>query len=45
MTCVLHSCLELPDEGLGVIQGGTWAMTEAGLQALAGAGACPLEVV
>ena len=45
MTFVLHSCLELPDEGLGVIQGGTWAMTEAGLRALAGAGVCPLEVV
>lgn len=45
MTFVLHSCLELPDEGLGVIQGGTWVMSEAGLQALAGAGACPLEVL
>ena len=45
MTFVSHSCLELPDEGLGVIQGGTWAMTEAGLRALVGAGVCPLEVV
>jgi len=45
MTFVLHSCLELPDEGLGVIQGGTWVMTETGLRALAGAGACPLEVI
>ena len=45
MTFVLHSCLELPDEGLGVIQGGTWIMTEAGLQSLVGAGACPLEVL
>jgi len=45
MTFVLHSCLQLPDEGLGVIQGGTWAMTGAGPRALAGAGACPLEVV
>jgi Xaa-Pro dipeptidase len=45
MTFVLHSCLQLPDEGLGVIQGGTWVMTEAGLRAMAGAGACPLEVL
>jgi Xaa-Pro aminopeptidase len=45
MTFVLHSCLELPDEGLGVIQGGTYLMTEGGLKPLAGAGACPLEVI
>jgi len=45
MTFVLHSCLELPDEGLGVIQGGTWVMTDAGLQALAGASAGALEVL
>lgn len=38
MVFVLHSCLELPDEGLGVIQGGTYAMTETGLTKLVGAG-------
>lgn len=38
MVFVLHSCLELPDEGLGVIQGGTYAMSETGLTKLVGAG-------
>ena len=38
MVFVLHSCLELPDEGLGVIQGGTYALTETGLTKLVGAG-------
>jgi Xaa-Pro aminopeptidase len=45
MAFVLHSCLELPDENLGVIQGGTWVMTEAGLEPLAGAGSCELMVL
>lgn len=38
MVFVLHSCLELPDEGLGVIQGGTYTLTETGLTKLVGAG-------
>ncbi len=45
MVFVLHSCLELPDEHLGVIQGGTWVLEETGLRLLAGAGACELLVV
>jgi len=45
MTFVLHSCLQLPEENLGVIQGGTWIMEETGLRMLAGAGACPLVVL
>lgn len=45
MAFVLHSCLQLPEEGLGVIQGGTWLLEEAGPRLLAGAGACPLRVV
>ena len=45
MVFVLHSCLELPDEQLGVIQGGTWAMIESGIRLLAGAGDCPLMVI
>jgi hypothetical protein len=41
---VLHSCLELPDENFGVIQGGTFAMSETGIEMLAGSGAIDLEV-
>ncbi len=45
MVFVLHSCLELPEERLGVIQGGTWAMTESGLRPIAGAGDSDLVVL
>lgn len=45
MAFVLHSCLELPDEQLGVIQGGTWVLEESGLRLLAGAGPCDLKVL
>jgi len=38
MVFVLHSCLELPDEELGVVQGGTYLLKEDGLEMLAGAG-------
>ncbi len=38
MVFVLHSCLELPDEQLGVIQGGTYVLEPSGLRMLAGAG-------
>jgi Xaa-Pro aminopeptidase len=44
MVFVLHSCIELPHEHLGVIQGGTWVMEAGGLRALAGAGDCELLV-
>jgi Xaa-Pro aminopeptidase len=43
MAFVLHACLELPDEGLGVIQGGTYLLTENGLEMLAGGGAVDVE--
>lgn len=46
MTFVLHSCIELPEEGLGVIQGGTYCLEAGGdLEMLAGAGAIELQVV
>lgn len=45
MVFVLHSCLELPDEHLGVIQGGTYALEEGGLRMLAGAGDVELRVL
>lgn len=38
MVFVLHSCLELPDEEIGIVQGGTYLMTDSGLEMLAGAG-------
>ena len=38
MVFVLHSCLELPDEQLGIIQGGTYALEGGALRKLVGAG-------
>ena len=45
MVFVLHACLELPDEGIGVIQGGTYLLNDSGLEMLAGGGAVGLEVL
>ena len=45
MVFVLHSCLELPDEGLGVIQGGTYRLSSTGLHKLVGAGDVDLVMV
>jgi Xaa-Pro aminopeptidase len=44
MVFVLHACVELPDEGIGIIQGGTYALTDSGLELLAGAGDVELHV-
>jgi Xaa-Pro dipeptidase len=44
MVFVLHSYLQFPDEGLGVIQGGTYALTDKGVEMLVGSGDLPLEV-
>ena len=44
MVFVLHAYLQLDHEDLGVIQGGTWALTDAGLEQLVGGGDVPLEV-
>ena len=44
MVFVLHACLELPDEHIGVIQGGTYLLSESGLEMLVGAGVVGLEV-
>jgi Xaa-Pro aminopeptidase len=44
MVFVLHACVELADEGLGVILGGTYALTGTGLEVLAGAGDAELHV-
>lgn len=45
MVFVLHACIELPEESLGVILGGTWLLTANGLEMLAGDGDVPLEVL
>jgi Xaa-Pro aminopeptidase len=41
---VLHACVELVDEGIGVVIGGTFALTTSGLEMLAGAGDVDLHV-
>jgi Xaa-Pro dipeptidase len=45
MVFVLHAYLQLLDEGIGVIQGGTYALTENGIEMLVGGGDVELEVV
>jgi len=44
MVFVLHSCLELPKQGLGVIQGGTYHLTEDELAMIVGTGDCDLLI-
>jgi Xaa-Pro aminopeptidase len=45
MVFVLHACIEIVDEGIGVIQGGTYALTKAGLEMLVGGGDVDLDIV
>ena len=45
MVFVLHACLELADEGLGTIVGGTFSLGKDGLEMLVGEGAVDLAVV
>lgn len=45
MVFVLHACIELPEEGIGIVQGGTYHLTPSGLRMLAGAGDAELLVV
>jgi Xaa-Pro dipeptidase len=45
MMVVLHSCLQLTDDGLGVLVGGTYLVTDQRTILVAGAGACPLRTV
>ena len=45
MVFVLHAYLQLVDEGIGIIQGGTYALTDAGIEMLVGGGDVPLEIV
>jgi len=45
MVFVLHAYLQLVEEGIGIIQGGTYALTDSGIDMLVGGGDVPLEVV
>lgn len=45
MVFVLHACLELVDEGIGTMQGGTYALTASGLKQLTGGGDRELDVL
>jgi len=45
MVFVLHAYLQLLDEGLGIIQGGTYTLTSSEIEMLVGGGDVALEVV
>jgi len=45
MVFVLHAYLQLDHEDIGIIQGGTWALTTDGLEQLVGGGNLPLETL
>ncbi len=45
MVFVLHAYLQLLEEGIGVIQGGTYLLTDGGLEMLVGGGDVELEAI
>ena len=45
MVFVLHAYIQLLEEGLGVVQGGTYALTSSGLKMLVGGGDVPLDII
>ena len=45
MVFVLHAYIQLIEENLGIIQGGTYALTESGIEMLVGGGCVELDVV
>jgi Xaa-Pro aminopeptidase len=45
MVFVLHACIELVDEGLGIIVGGTYTLTENSVEMIVGEGDVDLVVV
>lgn len=45
MVFYAHSCLQFMEEGIGILQGGTYHVTETGVEMLCGAGICELLVV
>ena len=44
LALLFAACLELVDEGIGTMQGGTYAMTDSGLTMLVGGGDRDLDV-
>ena len=44
MVFYIHSCIELPDEGIGIIQGGSYLVTATGIELLSGAADCELFI-
>ena len=45
MVFVLHAYIQLLEEGLGVVQEGTYALTPSGLRMLVGGGDVPLDII
>lgn len=45
MVFYLHSCLQFMSEKLGILQGGTYHVTETGIETLCGAGDVELEII
>ena len=45
MVFYVHSCLQFMEEGIGILQGGTYHVTDTGVEMLCGAGDCELLVV
>jgi Xaa-Pro aminopeptidase len=45
MVFVLHAYIQLLEERLGVVQGGTYALTPSGLRMLVGGGDVPLDII
>jgi Xaa-Pro aminopeptidase len=45
MVFYAHSCLQFMDEGIGILQGGTYHVTDRGAEPICGAGICDLVVV
>jgi Xaa-Pro aminopeptidase len=44
MVFYIHSCIALPDEGIGIIQGGSYLVTATGIEPLSGAADCELFI-
>ena len=45
MVFVLHAYIQLLEENLGIIQGGTYSLSDTGLEMLVGGGAVDLEII
>ena len=45
MTFTLHAWIGIPDEGIGVVLGGSYLLTDDGLEQLCGGGDVELDVI